>query len=402
VNREGKSRHVFTLVADPFSAGVGLDRANPLKHPPYMVGQGSLPPVERAFRLAREMYPRLQRIGTAWNPSESNSVTVMGQAREIARQMGLTLLEANIDSSSAVADAINSLVARDAEALWIGADNTLISAVTTVIGIGKRASLPVFSVLPGVPDRGTLFDTGPNFYEVGKLGGDLIADVLEGADMTKIPVRDVLDVVPSFISLNTTVLKGLKEPWHVPDAVLASADVVVDETGIKKKTPASTASVSTSAPLKKKWRLSLIMLNRLVEAEEAEQGVIDGLKESGLVEGRDFERTLRDAQGDMATVSGLIETAIVNGADMLITFSTPALQAAIQKAKRLPIVFNYVADPIAAGAGTSLDSHLPNVTGSFLVSAYDEMLPILRGYLPRVHTIGTVYVPAEVNMVVQS
>ena len=28
-NREGKVRHVFTLVADPFVSGVGLDRADP-------------------------------------------------------------------------------------------------------------------------------------------------------------------------------------------------------------------------------------------------------------------------------------------------------------------------------------------------------------------------------------
>jgi len=396
LNRDGKTRHVFTLVADPFSAGVGLDRSDPLKHPPFMVGQSSLPPVERAFQLAREMRPELQRIGTAWNPAESNSVTVMGQAREMARKMGLTLLEANIDNSSAVGDAINSLIARDAEAIWVGADNTLISAITTVIAIGRRNNLPVFSVLPGAPDRGTLFDAGPNFYEVGKLGGDLVADVLEGADLTRIPVRDVLDIVPSFVSVNTTALKGLRDTWRIPADVLANADVVVDETGVRRKAVAANAH----APLKKKWRIDLVMLNRLIETEEAERGVIDGFKESGLVEGRDFERATRDAQGDMATVGGIIDTAIVNGADMLITFSTPALQAAMKKTRRVPIVFNYVADPIAAGAGTSLESHLPHVTGSFLVAAYEPMLSIVRTFLPRVHTIGTVYVPAEVNMVV--
>src|SRR5205823_6369296 len=37
-NRDGRVRHVFTLVADPFASGVGLDRADPLKHPPHMIG----------------------------------------------------------------------------------------------------------------------------------------------------------------------------------------------------------------------------------------------------------------------------------------------------------------------------------------------------------------------------
>ena len=70
-NRDGKTRHFFSLVADPFASGVGLDRANPKKHPPHMVGQGVFPPVEKAFAIARRMFPALQRIGVPWNPSET-------------------------------------------------------------------------------------------------------------------------------------------------------------------------------------------------------------------------------------------------------------------------------------------------------------------------------------------
>jgi ABC-type uncharacterized transport system substrate-binding protein len=73
----------------------------------------------------------------------------------------------------------------------------------------------------------------------------------------------------------------------------------------------------------------------------------------------------------------------------------------MQRVKQLPIVFNYVADPIAAGAGTSNESHLPNVTGTYLIGAYDQMVPMIRTYLPKARVLGTVYVPAEVNMVSQ-
>ena len=38
-NREGRVRHVFGIVADPFVAGIGLDRADPMKHPKHMVGR---------------------------------------------------------------------------------------------------------------------------------------------------------------------------------------------------------------------------------------------------------------------------------------------------------------------------------------------------------------------------
>jgi ABC-type uncharacterized transport system substrate-binding protein len=103
----------------------------------------------------------------------------------------------------------------------------------------------------------------------------------------------------------------------------------------------------------------------------------------------------------MSTVSGLVDAAVAGGADLLITFSTPVLQAALQKVKRLPIVFTYVADPIVAGAGTSLEEHRENVTGSFLMSDYSQMIPLVRAIVPSVKRVGTVYVPAEANMVAQ-
>src|SRR5262249_34333967 len=162
-----------------------------------------------------------------------------------------------------------------------GGDNTVIAAVGTVIAIGRRLNVPVFSVLPGAPDRGTVFDVGPNFYEVGRLGGGLVADVLEGADLTKIPVRDVMDVAPSFLVVNTTVLKGVKAPCRAPDALLSRADIVADETGVRKKAAPAAAD---ARPLTKQWKLGLIQFSRLIDSEEAEAGVLDGLKESGLVE----------------------------------------------------------------------------------------------------------------------
>jgi ABC-type uncharacterized transport system substrate-binding protein len=401
-NKERKVRHVFGLVADPFASGVGLDRSNPLSHPPYMVGHGSFPPVETAFEYARRMLPGLARIGVAWNPAESNSLAFVEKGRAAAAKMGITLLEANADSTSAVSDAVNSLIARNAQAIWIGGDNTVASAIDSVIAIGGRTRVPVFSVLPGKPDRGTLFDAGFDFHEVGRQAGLLAADVLEGADLTKIPIRDVLEIVPPFLSINTTVLEGLRERWVVPDDLRALANVVVDAKGIHRRDAAPAPTTRTaSRPLSKRWRLQLIQLNETPDVEEAEQGVLKGLEDAGLVRGRDYESTVRNAQGDMATVSSLIDAAVTDRADLLITFSTPTLQAALQRAKSVPVVFNYVADAVAAGAGTSDTSHLPNVTGVYLIAAYAEMLPIIKAFAPRARVLGTIYVPAEINMVTQ-
>src|SRR6266508_4073331 len=127
--------------------------------------------------------------------------------------------------------------------------------------------------------------------------------------------------------------------------------------------------------LAKKWELHLIELNNVLDVEETEQGILKGLAEANLLEGRDYEIKIRNAQGDMATVSGMVDAALGEGADLLITLSTPTLQAALQRSRQgVPIVFTYVSSAIMAGAGRTNEDHLPNVTGVTLVEAFDEMM----------------------------
>lgn len=154
------------------------------------------------------------------------------------------------------------------------------------------------------------------------------------------------------------------------------------------------------APTKKRtWKIYFVQYNDVIDVKDAEKGVFDGLRESGLENGRDFEVKVLNAQGDMATVSALIDAATTAGADMLITFSTPTLQAALRRAQNVPVVYNYVANGLKAGAGKSNTDHAPNVTGVSLLPANDEALALVRAHFPAIRKLGTLYCPAETNMV---
>lgn len=133
--------------------------------------------------------------------------------------------------------------------------------------------------------------------------------------------------------------------------------------------------------------------------EEARDGMLAGLLESGLVKEKDFTMRIRNGQGDMATANSMIDLAVTEQTDLLLTLSTPMLQAAIHRAGNIPIIFSLVANPILAGAGTSHTQHRPNVTGVFTTSDFDGMMVILPQILPHVRRIGTLFVPAEINSV---
>jgi len=178
-------------------------------------------------------------------------------------------------------------------------------------------------------------------------------------------------------------------------AVVAAASVVLLLSDLQHRERAARAALTR----KHTWKIYFVQYNDVIDVKDAESGVLEGLRESGLEDGRDYEVKILNAQGDMATVSALIDAAVTGGADMLITFSTPTLQAALRRAQNVPVVFNYVASGLKAGAGKSNTDHAPNVTGVSLLPANDEALALLHTHFPAIRKVGTLYCPAETNMV---
>jgi putative tryptophan/tyrosine transport system substrate-binding protein len=237
-NTGGRVLHVFGAVADPYVAGVGLDRDNPLHHPRHLVGYGTFLPVDGTFELARKLNPALRKVGVAHNPAEANSRVFMEKARATCTKMGIELLEAPVENGASVKEGIDSVIARGAEAIWVGGDVTVSSSLDTVITAAKRARIPVFSILPSKrPDQGTLFDLGVDFVQVGVLTGELAASLLRGEDPAKIPIGDVLDRVNKRLTFNATILNDLKGTWRLTPSIREQIDVLVDDTGIHQLTP---------------------------------------------------------------------------------------------------------------------------------------------------------------------
>lgn len=230
-NKAGRTMHVFGIVADPYAAGVGLDRANPLAHPKHLVGQGILLPVRDIFDMARRMLPSLKTVGVAWDPAQANSQRFVEDARIACGKLGIELLEAQVENTAGVQEAIQSLIGRGVQAVWVGGDITVSNAIDTVLAACRQAHIPVLSQLPGDPKRGTLFDIGFDYYQAGWMCGELAAEILKGADPTTIPIREVNDIVPRTLFVNQKALRGLKDPWKIPNDLIRAANAFVDETG---------------------------------------------------------------------------------------------------------------------------------------------------------------------------
>lgn len=397
-NQQRGVKHVFVGVTDPFGAGVGISRDNPLAHPPYLAGVGTFQPVESLFRLMKsEICPGLRRVGVVWNPAEACSEACTFQARKVCKELGIELLEASIDKSSDVAEAASALVGRGVEAIWLGGDNTVELAIDGLVAAGIKGQIPVFANTPDLVTHGALAGLGANYGEVGRLAGHLAARVLDGADMSRIPIRNV---VPERLALNLTQLKHLKGRWQVSAALRERADLVIDEQGVHEKQLAarSKAAPSADAPSRRS-RVYVVRYLDATHAEEGTRGVLDGLRASGWEEGRHFTAEIRSAQGDVATLNNIMNLAKTDRADLVVAICTPTLQAALQRFSTTPIVYSVVANGVQAGAGRSRTDHRANVTGIDTEGPYGEMAGILKQCLPSVKRVGTLFAPGEVNSV---
>lgn len=392
-NKQRQVPHVFGMVTDPRQSGVGIG-AGPLDHPPYMTGLGTMQPVAESLRMAKDIFPGLARVGVVWNPAEVNSEINTRLARDACRELKIELLEANAESTAAVKEAVASLTGREVEALWIGGDVTVLAAVDVVVRAAKQARIPVVTCIPGNAAKGTLLDLGANYYEVGRETGQLAARALAGESISQIPVK--LSVPPKLL-VNQTVLSGLRDAWKISPELLAKADTVIESQGQHDRAVVASASRSSTSSAKKTWNVQVLGYVNTLDIEDSQRGLVDGMKKAGLVEGTDFQIQFANAQGDMATLNTLVDSALSRHVDLMVTISTQALQATTRRAKDTPLVFTMVANPFLAGVATSDESHLPQLTGAYGANDVEAMMPIIRKLMPDARRLGTLYAPAETN-----
>lgn len=130
---------------------------------------------------------------------------------------------------------------------------------------------------------------------------------------------------------------------------------------------------------------------------ETRRGFIQALADQGLVDGKEIRIVVENGEGRIPEVQNLAEEFVIQDVDMLVTLSTPSLQAALHATRDIPIIFASVANPYLAGAGASPHEHLQNVAGVSSEGPIRQSLAFIKSLLPDTQRIGTLWTPSELN-----
>lgn len=173
-------------------------------------------PIIEQLKLFKRVQPNLKTIGTIYNPSEANSLTLLADLEESAKKLGLKVVARVATKSGEVKAATESLIG-DCEGVYIFDDNTALSAFSTITLTCNPHKIPVYASNPEFVEQGALLSKGANQTDLGRQAADYVLKIIKGSSPKDLAVTGPVKFT---IAINYRVAKnlGIKIPADLVDS----------------------------------------------------------------------------------------------------------------------------------------------------------------------------------------
>jgi putative ABC transport system substrate-binding protein len=199
---------VFAAVTDPLDAKLVEDLEQPGGN---VTGASDTNPeaITMLMDFIAEHFPDVKTVGIVINEGEPNAVVMAKQAEEALAKHGIELLRAAVTNTSEVQQAVESLVGR-ADALYLTLDNTVVSAVDTIIEVANEHKIPFFASDRDTVERGAFATVGFKYYDHGYQAGQIVVDILKNGKNpgdSPVSIPDKLDFI---LNLKAAEAQGIE------------------------------------------------------------------------------------------------------------------------------------------------------------------------------------------------
>ncbi|MGB2870479.1 ABC transporter substrate-binding protein [Psychrobacillus psychrotolerans] len=120
-----------------------------------------------------------KNVGMVFNAGEQNSRSSVDAVKEEMAKVGLNVVEASVSTSAEVKQATESLIGK-VDSLYIITDNTVVSALESVVDVANEHKLPMMVGEFDSVKRGGLGAYGFEFYDIGYEAGEMAVKILKG------------------------------------------------------------------------------------------------------------------------------------------------------------------------------------------------------------------------------
>lgn len=168
---------LFTSVTDAVDAGLVEAMDKPGEN---ITGVVDLHPdaIENTVKFI-DTYFEGATVGLIYNAGEANSVAQIESAQEAAEGTSLKLSERTVANSAEVQQAATSL-SGDVDVFYIVTDNTVVSALDSVVGVANEQEIPLIVGEPDSLEGGGFATYGIDYYTIGYRTGEMAVEILTG------------------------------------------------------------------------------------------------------------------------------------------------------------------------------------------------------------------------------
>ena len=172
---------VFGAVTDPVTAKLAGHK--------NVTGLTDFVPPQKQIDLVRAFVPQVKVIGVIFNSGEANSQKQVLEIKAASEQQGLRVVEATVSKSSEVSAATKTLVGK-VDVILLPTDNTVISALESIIKIGSHNKIPIFGSDVDIVRRGAVAAYGVDWHESGFALAEIVSHILKGIPVKDIPIQN--------------------------------------------------------------------------------------------------------------------------------------------------------------------------------------------------------------------
>ncbi len=168
---------LFTSVTDAVDAGLVEAMEEPGDN---ITGVVDLHPeaIESTVQFIDEYFDGAN-VGVIYNAGEANSVAQIDAVEAAADGTSLSISERTVSNSSEVQQATSSL-AGEVDVFYIVTDNTVVSALDTVVGVANEQQIPLIVGEPDSLEKGGFATFGIDYHTIGYRTGEMAVEILTG------------------------------------------------------------------------------------------------------------------------------------------------------------------------------------------------------------------------------
>ena len=175
---------VMAGITYPVEAGLIASEEKPGNN---ITGVSDRTPIKQQLELMKEILPNLKNIGLLYTSSEDNSVKQIEEAKKYAAELGLEVKLAAISNTNDIQQVTESL-ASEVQAIFVPIDNTIASAMPTVVKVTDKFKVPVFPSADTMVADGGVLGLGVDQYQIGVQTAKVIVEILNGKNPADTPV----------------------------------------------------------------------------------------------------------------------------------------------------------------------------------------------------------------------